>query len=437
MFKWIFPVLSFLVLVGRVFGIQFIQPYLDGDKVVFSFTGAGSLSEKCFLVGSFNRWVSGKYQFKKKSPNLYAVSLELGPGVYEYQYSIGGRWVRDDSNPLTKGDGFGGINSVLYINNDGTIDWAHNDCYNSALEFEKIMSQTIPTFYPVQLVGNYYISLMRLNFTNLEVILSNGIARLLETKAGVTGITYWGQTTVISLEENEYRTNHGEGVFMRFNPGYFGTISSNLEEKKVQPNSQEDLSYINCNNTFYLKKARFYHANDLFIIPPDGFIGISLNDAKYKKEEIYIIQNYQYKDDLLKEMHLQPVVKFLEAKQKDAKKKYGNLASVILKAWIKAVSTSDQSYVKQYLPLEEVKTGYVLISLFKDKHFQGIELIESTVRVTEPVALSAEIYDVMDTTSVFIVTCQFIEKNKNKGKIRLLVGRINNEWKILNFEIEG
>ena len=437
MFRRLFSILSFLLFFGRVFGIQFIKPYIQSDKVVFSFIGGGSFSEDCFLIGTFNGWESGKHQFKKKGSNLYMLSVALAPGKYEYQYSIEGRWVSDESNPLTEGDGFGGINSVLYLSDDGSIDWAHADRYDPDQEFEKMMHQSIPTLYSVQLKGNYHINLMNLIFTNLEIVFSNGIARIMETKAGVTGIVYWGNTTVISVEDDEVRTNHGKGVFMRFNPEMFAMLTPNMKEVCIKPNCPDDLAFINCNNVFYLKKARFYSANDLFLIPPEGFVGISLNDEKYKKEDVYIIQNYHYKENLLKEMNLQPVVKFLEAKQKDAQKKFGSVGTSILKAWIKAVSTSDQSYVKKYLSLEEEKSGYVLISLFKDKHFQGIELLENTVRVTEPVAMSAEFYDVMDTTSVFIVTCQFIEKNKSKGKIRLLIGRVDNEWKILNFEIEG
>ncbi|NPV01382.1 MAG: hypothetical protein HPY53_08375 [Brevinematales bacterium] len=188
MFRHLFPILSFLLFFGRVFGIQFIKPYIQGDKVVFSFIGGGSFSEDCFLIGTFNGWESGKHQFKKKGSNLFIVAVTLAPGKYEYQYSIEGRWVPDESNPLTEGDGFGGVNSVLYVKDDGSIDWAHADRYDPDQEFEKMMHQTMPTLYSVQLKGNYHIDLMTLIFTNLEIVFSNGIARILETKSGVTGL---------------------------------------------------------------------------------------------------------------------------------------------------------------------------------------------------------------------------------------------------------
>ena len=437
MLRVLYPVLFIALIVQNFFGLQFIQPYIDGNKVIFSFIASDEKVGTCALVGSFNGWDGEKSVFAKKGAQLYTVSVALQPGRYEYQFVIDGRWISDSGNPLTVGDGFGGVNSVLYINKNKVIDWNHTDRYDPVKEYQKILHQSLSPLYSVQLKGNYRINMLELFFTNLQIIFSNGIVRLAETKAGVTGIAVWGDTVFVSREDEEVRTNFGKGVFMRFNPVFFAVIQSNLQELRIQPNSAEEMDFVNCNNIFYLKKSRFYNNNELFLIPPEGFVGISLNDEKYKKEDVYIIQNYHYKENLLKEMNLQPVVKFLEAKQKDAQKKFGSVGTSILKAWIKAVSTSDQSYVKKYLSLEEEKSGYVLISLFKDKHFQGIELLENTVRVTEPVAMSAEFYDVMDTTSVFIGTCQFIEKNKSKGKIRLLIGRVDNEWKILNFEIEG
>ncbi|OHD53453.1 MAG: hypothetical protein A2Y33_15140 [Spirochaetes bacterium GWF1_51_8] len=437
MLRVLYPVLFIALIVQNFFGLQFIQPYIDGNKVIFSFIASDEKVGTCALVGSFNGWDGEKSVFAKKGAQLYTVSVALQPGRYEYQFVIDGRWISDSGNPLTVGDGFGGVNSVLYINKNKVIDWNHTDRYDPVKEYQKILHQSLSPLYSVQLKGNYRINMLELFFTNLQIIFSNGIVRLAETKAGVTGIAVWGDTVIVSREDEEVRTNFGKGVFMRFNPVFFAVIQSNLQELRIQPNSAEEMDFVNCNNIFYLKKSRFYNNNELFLIPPEGFVGISLNDEKYKKEDIYVIQDSYYKDELLQELSMQPKVQAIQAKQKDAKLKYGKVANTILKAWIKAVSTSDQSYIKQYLALQQKNDGFVLMGLFNDKHFEGITLLESTIRVTEPVALSAELYDVMDSTSVFIVTCEFVEKNKKTGNIRLLIGRVNGEWKILNFEIEG
>lgn len=69
------------------------------------------------LIGSFNNW--NKQCCLKQDPwtGLWTITLNLLPGVYEYAFLVDGKlWVSDQHNEGL-GDGLGGRNRVLYVNN--------------------------------------------------------------------------------------------------------------------------------------------------------------------------------------------------------------------------------------------------------------------------------------------------------------------------------
>jgi len=85
------------------------------SRVVLEFEAPGA--EKVGLVGDFNQW--GKKELpiaSKNNDGKWVFELELTPGRYQYAFEVNGKkWLPD---PRAKGiipDGFGGINSVLYI----------------------------------------------------------------------------------------------------------------------------------------------------------------------------------------------------------------------------------------------------------------------------------------------------------------------------------
>lgn len=73
--------------------------------------------EKVGLVGDFNEWGKKEVPMAAKMDNgRWLFELDLPPGRYQYAFEVNGKkWLPD---PNAKGiipDGFGGINSVLYV----------------------------------------------------------------------------------------------------------------------------------------------------------------------------------------------------------------------------------------------------------------------------------------------------------------------------------
>ena len=74
-------------------------------------------ADKVGLIGDFNQW--GKKEVPIRAARLdgkWTFELSLAPGRYQYAFEVNGKkWLPD---PRAKGiipDGFGGINSVMYI----------------------------------------------------------------------------------------------------------------------------------------------------------------------------------------------------------------------------------------------------------------------------------------------------------------------------------
>ncbi|MCS7184765.1 MAG: alpha-amylase family glycosyl hydrolase [bacterium] len=79
--------------------------------VEFIYDGAG---KEVYLAGSFNGWNSKRDKMEYKN-GRFIKTLELKPGVYSYKFVVDGRWLKDEKNPLTEPDGFGGFNSVIQV----------------------------------------------------------------------------------------------------------------------------------------------------------------------------------------------------------------------------------------------------------------------------------------------------------------------------------
>jgi len=101
------------------------QP-VAGDLVPVSNTGEAPLVLHQFtyyqkglqsiaLVGQFNDWDPDSTALQEVSPGVWAVSMRLRPGVYEYQFILNGKQrVTDPTMPQTSSD-FGSPNSVVTV----------------------------------------------------------------------------------------------------------------------------------------------------------------------------------------------------------------------------------------------------------------------------------------------------------------------------------
>ncbi|NIM22115.1 MAG: hypothetical protein GTO42_03375 [Candidatus Latescibacteria bacterium] len=68
------------------------------------------------VIGTFNGWSAESSQLKEISNGVWEISLHLPPGKYAYRFLVNNRTqVLDPRCPVQEPDGFGGMNSVLYV----------------------------------------------------------------------------------------------------------------------------------------------------------------------------------------------------------------------------------------------------------------------------------------------------------------------------------
>ncbi len=80
--------------------------------VQFRLEAPGAVSVE--LAGSFTNW-NAAVPLIETMPGIWSTSIALEPGVYDYAFVVDGRtWVVDPSAPKVE-DGFGGMNSRLFL----------------------------------------------------------------------------------------------------------------------------------------------------------------------------------------------------------------------------------------------------------------------------------------------------------------------------------
>jgi len=73
------------------------------------------------LVGDFNDWRIGAMPLTKGPTGNWLQTVHLREGVYEYLYVVDDKdYTRDEFNPLSKPNPYGGVNSILKIGNPKT-----------------------------------------------------------------------------------------------------------------------------------------------------------------------------------------------------------------------------------------------------------------------------------------------------------------------------
>ncbi len=75
-------------------------------------TGANSVS----VIGSFNGWSPANSNMRQSTPGQWEISLHLPPGRYAYRFLVNNNTqVVDPIAAMKEPDGYGGMNSVLYV----------------------------------------------------------------------------------------------------------------------------------------------------------------------------------------------------------------------------------------------------------------------------------------------------------------------------------
>lgn len=68
-----------------------------------------------FLTGSFAGWDPKANPMTLDADGVWRVEIELGTGKHVYKFVVDGAWMADPANPETEDDGYGGTNSVLFV----------------------------------------------------------------------------------------------------------------------------------------------------------------------------------------------------------------------------------------------------------------------------------------------------------------------------------
>jgi len=85
------------------------------EKAV-TFTVRAEAGKTVYLAGSFNNWdPAGKKMSEKKGSGVYAASVKLAPGTYQYKFVIDGTWCADPENRDFVQNDHGTLNSVITV----------------------------------------------------------------------------------------------------------------------------------------------------------------------------------------------------------------------------------------------------------------------------------------------------------------------------------
>ena len=74
-----------------------------------------------FLAGSFNGWNATANPMKKLESGTWVLTIELGPGTHDYKFVVDGAWITDFENPASAPDPYGGVNSIVVLDNEGNV----------------------------------------------------------------------------------------------------------------------------------------------------------------------------------------------------------------------------------------------------------------------------------------------------------------------------
>jgi len=81
------------------------------NKIKFKYYNPKAKEVK--LTGDFNSW--RLRSMAKGKDGIWAVAVDLAPGRYAYKYVVDGQYIKDNKNPKSEPDGYGGERSVLEV----------------------------------------------------------------------------------------------------------------------------------------------------------------------------------------------------------------------------------------------------------------------------------------------------------------------------------
>jgi 1,4-alpha-glucan branching enzyme len=71
-------------------------------------------ASKVIVTGSFTNWLETKHRMININ-GVWTTTIPLTGGKHLYKFIIDGQWHTDPANPLLEDDGYGNLNSVLFV----------------------------------------------------------------------------------------------------------------------------------------------------------------------------------------------------------------------------------------------------------------------------------------------------------------------------------
>ncbi len=86
------------------------------SQQLMKFVFVDSSASRVAIVGDFNDWDEGVSQLRRLEKGVWAITIPLAPGRYNYTFVVDGTtWVPDPGAPRTLEDDFGRPNSVITV----------------------------------------------------------------------------------------------------------------------------------------------------------------------------------------------------------------------------------------------------------------------------------------------------------------------------------
>ena len=80
-----------------------------------SFSIEAPVAKEVILLGDFNQWDPKVHPMENDGNGVWAKSIMISPGKYEYKFLIDGQWKEDPGNEQTCPNRFGTMNSILNL----------------------------------------------------------------------------------------------------------------------------------------------------------------------------------------------------------------------------------------------------------------------------------------------------------------------------------
>jgi hypothetical protein len=112
----LFVIMNFLPKQESPLGLHRGQKKLVSVSFTFQHQPAHSVS----LIGSFNQWNPVGFEMRQKGKeNFWSLELMLPVGRHKYAFLVDGQFIMSDPNtPFSEEDGFGNVNSIIFVTND-------------------------------------------------------------------------------------------------------------------------------------------------------------------------------------------------------------------------------------------------------------------------------------------------------------------------------